>query len=238
MVPKIALLSFCMAAACTTLSARPPHHRSPLPPVAFNDFRKTPRLGPPVGRVVLVHGFMETGSSWRHLERRLRKAGYECIVPRLKPKDGRGGLERLAKGLKTDIDNAFGPDTPITLIGFSMGGLVSRYYLQSLGGASRCQKLFTISSPHQGTQTAFLYPSKGAVQMRPGSRFLKNLAATEENLGKIPVVSYRTPLDLMILPAANSIWSRAENVKFTVLAHPMMLTSRSVINDLEQRIRE
>lgn len=238
MSPHTAILSAIFIASSATVSAQPPHHRGPLLPVTYTGSPEKPRTGPPAGRIVLVHGFMETGSSWRTIEKRLTKKGYECIVPRLKPKDGRGGLERIAAGLKSDIDAAFGPDEPITIISFSMGGLVSRYYLQKLGGATRCEKLFTISSPHKGTHTAFLYPTKGAEQMRPGSRFLTELDANDATLGDMPVVSYRTPLDLMILPADSSQWKRAKNLEFTVLAHPMMLTSRRLIKDLERRLRE
>lgn len=37
------------------------------------------------------------------------------------------------------------------LIGHSMGGLVSRYYIENLGGAARVEKLITICTPHYGS---------------------------------------------------------------------------------------
>lgn len=192
----------------------------------------------PAGRVVLVHGFMETGSSFYFMKRRLEKLGYECLVPKLRHSDGRGGLEALAEGLKQDIDAAYGPKEQIQVVGFSMGGLVSRYYLQNLGGAARCSKFFTISSPHHGTHAAWLYPSKGVAQMRPGSDFLAQLASTESRLGTMPVVSCRTPLDLIILPTSSSVWNRAENLEYTVLFHPLMVSSGSVISDLAERLAQ
>jgi triacylglycerol lipase len=192
----------------------------------------------PVGRVVLVHGFMENGSSFYFMQRRLEKLGYQCLVPKLRNNDGRGGLEHLAEGLKQDIDAAYGPTQPIHVIGFSMGGLVSRYYLQNLGGAARCSKFFTISSPHHGTHAAWLYPSKGVAQMRPGSDFLAQLASTESRLGAMPVVSCRTPLDLVILPTNSSVWHRAENLEYTVLFHPLMVSSGAVISDLTKRLAQ
>lgn len=192
----------------------------------------------PRARVVLVHGFFENGGDFKRLKRRLEKQGVLCTVPRLRPSDGRGGLERLAEILKQDIDSAFGPDQPFSIVAFSMGGLVSRYYLQNLGGAARCEKLFTVSTPHHGTRTARLYPSKGAKQMRRGSRFLADLKKSESNLGKIPVVSYRTPMDLIILPTSSSIWDRAVNLKYHIALHPMMLSSQSVLTDLERRLLE
>ena len=190
----------------------------------------------PTGRLVLVHGFLETGTAFSTLKRRLEKQGFECLVPKLRPCDGRGGLEALAEGLKRDIDAAYGPNQPISIIAFSMGGVVSRHYLQNLGGAARCEELFTISSPHHGTHAAWLYPTKGAEQMRPGSEFLANLEKTESKLGEMPVVSYRTPMDLIILPPASSVWERAQNLEYPVLLHPLMLSSKPVLTDLEQRL--
>ena len=199
---------------------------------------KPAKIQNPLGRVVLVHGFLENGFAFNTLRKRLERQGYECLVPRLTPSDGRGGLEALAEGLKRDIDSAFGPNEPIRVVGFSMGGVVSRYYLQKLGGAVRCEKFFTISSPHNGTHAAWFYPSKGVQQMRPGSEFLTDLDETAHTLGKMPVVSYRTPLDLIILPASSSIWERAENFDFPVLLHPLMLSSPRVLADLEKRLRD
>ena len=197
-----------------------------------------PTVSPPpqVQRVVLVHGFLETGSTFKTLKKRLEKLGVECYVPKLDPSDGRGGLEKLAAGLKQDIDAKFGPTQPISIVSFSMGGLVSRQYLQNLGGAKRCRNFITISSPHHGTKAAWLYPSMGAEEMRPGSQFLANLESTQNRLGKIPVTSYRTPMDLIILPPTNSIWDRAENLEFPVLMHPLMLTSGAVLSDIERRL--
>ena len=203
-------------------------------PLRFRGTYQTPEN--PIRRVVLVHGFLENGRTFRMLRKRLEQQGVECLVPKLRPNDGRGGLESLAALLKQDIETAYGEQQPISIIAFSMGGLVSRYYLQNLGGASRCDKLFTISSPHHGTLAAWIYPTKGAEEMRPGSQFLAHLAETEFRLGTMPVVSYRTPLDLVILPAASSVWDRAENLKYPVLLHPLMLSSNAVLADVEHRL--
>jgi triacylglycerol lipase len=205
---------------------------------AFQIPTRYPALSPFTGRVVLVHGFLETGGNFNTLRMRLQKQGYECLVPRLRPSDGRGGLEGLAEGLKRDIDGAFGPEEPVAIIAFSMGGLVSRHYLQQLGGASRCVQLITVSSPHHGTRAAWCYPTKGAEQMRPGSAFLAKLAESDAILGEMPVTSYHTPMDLIILPPASSVWSRAENLSFPVLLHPLMLSSGSVLRDIESRLAE
>ncbi|NJM37546.1 MAG: alpha/beta fold hydrolase [Akkermansiaceae bacterium] len=191
---------------------------------------------PPTPRVVLVHGFLETGSNFNTLKKRLEKRGFECYAPKLLHNDGRGGLENLAIHLKRDIDQKFGDKEPISIVAFSMGGLVSRYYLQNLGGAKRCKNFITVASPHNGTKAAWLYPSKGVKQMRSGSEFLANLDLTESQLSDIPVTSYRTRWDLIILPSTSSIWSRAENLEHPSLLHPLLLHSNHVLKDVEKRL--
>jgi triacylglycerol lipase len=191
---------------------------------------------PATQRVVLVHGFMETGSTFKMLRQRLEKRNVKVLVAKLKHNDGRGGLENLAAHLKQDIDKEFGPEAPISIVAFSMGGLVSREYLQNQGGAERCENLITVSSPHNGTKAAFCFATQGVKEMRPGSDFLLNLQKTQDRLGKMPVASYRTPMDLVILPPSSSIWDRAENLEYPVILHPMMLTSSGVLDDIERRL--
>jgi len=221
------------------LAMLPAGAREPRPlRLSANTSTLFPALAPPVGRVVLVHGFLETGGNFNMLRKRLQRRGFECLVPRLRPSDGRGGLESVAEELKRDIDAAFGPEQPISIVAFSMGGLVSRHYLQHLDGAPRCHRLITISSPHHGTQAAWLYPTMGAEQMRPGSEFLAKLYESESKLGDMPVVSYRTPMDLIILPPASSVWKRAENLEFPVPLHPLMLSSGRVLKDIERRLAD
>ncbi len=186
-------------------------------------------------RVVLVHGIFEDGYAFHALKRRLETHGIRCYVPRLVPADARCGLEKLAENLKEDIDREFGGEEPFAMVAFSMGGLVSRYYLQQLGGAERCQAFITVSSPHHGTVVAHFLPNKGARQMRPGSDFLRSLEATEERLRDIPIVSYRTPMDLIILPTTSSVWERAENRCHSVALHPLMLHSKTILDDIERR---
>ena len=191
---------------------------------------------PRYDRVVLVHGIFEDGVSFAPLVTRLENHGIKCHVPQLKPNDARDGIDQLAESLKEGIDKEFGPTERFAMVGFSMGGLVSRYYLQNLGGAQRCDTFITVSSPHHGTKMAYACPGKGARQMRPGSSFLKNLEDTEDRLGEIPVVSYRTPMDLIILPTESSVWKRAENISQPVILHPLMLYSKPVLDDIEKRL--
>ncbi|BCX49543.1 triacylglycerol esterase/lipase EstA [Haloferula helveola] len=191
---------------------------------------------PRMTRAVLVHGIWQgEGRCFGFLRHDLESRGVECLVPSLKPADGRDGLEPMAKQLDTEIRKAFGPDESFVLIAFSMGGLVSRHYLQDLGGAGRCESFITISTPHHGTEMAKFHYGRGAAEMRPGSVFLRDLQLGQSRLGDIPLVSYRTPMDAVIVPSESSVWDRAENVEIPCPLHPLMTASLKLRKDVLRR---
>ncbi|MGK7952650.1 MAG: lecithin--cholesterol acyltransferase [Xenococcaceae cyanobacterium] len=43
------------------------------------------------------------------------------------------------------------PEAKVILIAHSMGGLISRYYLEHLGGGEHCKALFTLGTPYRGS---------------------------------------------------------------------------------------
>jgi triacylglycerol lipase len=122
--------------------------------------------------VVLVHGIFDNGAIFRRLAGVLADAGHRCWVPALEPADGRTGIEDLAAKLHAYIDRHLGSDAELALVGFSMGCIVSRQYLQMRDGVRRTKAFFAISGPHEGTLTAYLYPGQGAKDLRPGSQLL------------------------------------------------------------------
>lgn len=189
-----------------------------------------------VTHAVLVHGIWEKQNEGLvELSKVLEAKGVECITPSLKPADGREGMIKMAQQLKSDINKAFGKNQKFILISYSMGGLISRLYLQDLDGAKRCNHFTTISTPHHGTQMAHLHYGKGAAEMRPNSVFLNDLQMGESRLGKMPIVSYRTPYDAIIVPSESSDWDLADNVVIQCPLHPMMTSSKKLRADLMKR---
>ena len=181
--------------------------------------------------IVLVHGFLSSGKIFCLMKKRFEERGFKCFAPTLKPIDAKYGLDDLAKKLKNEIENYFGNEDKFSLVGFSMGGVICRYYLQELNGLQRVNKFISISAPHHGSYLAYLYPGKGMKQLQPNSDFLKNLNFKESYLQKISLYSFRTPFDLMIIPSTSSIWDIAINKKYFSFIHSYMLFSRKVIKD-------
>ncbi|MCG9698199.1 alpha/beta fold hydrolase [Shewanella sp. Isolate11] len=183
--------------------------------------------------IVLVHGIFNTGRVMSWMRNRFERQGYRCISPTIAPFDGRKGIAYGAQMLKAAIDAELGEDAPVVLIGFSMGGVVARYYLQCLGGDKRTRALFTISSPHNGSYMAYLpYPSQAFRELRPGSTLLNQLNQQQQGLADIPLYSFRTPLDFTIVPSRSSHWSIANNQVFKVPLHLSMIYSRRVVEAL------
>jgi triacylglycerol lipase len=183
-------------------------------------------------RVVLVHGIDDSGSVFGHLESDLRRAGFSVVCVDLQPSDGRAELETSAEQLRKAVDCSLSPGERYSMVAFSMGGLIARHYLQFLGGCDRVDALYTISCPHHGTLCAYLRRGRGVSQIRPGSPFLRALAATQQRLAGISLTSCWTPFDLAIVPARSSFWMLARNKTFPVPLHPWMLKSRQVRRDV------
>ena len=182
--------------------------------------------------IVLVHGFGDSGRRFARLQRRLDAAGHHCHCPTLKPADARYGIADLARKLADYIDAQLPDSTRFAMVGFSMGCLISRTYLQQLGGANRAWAFFAISGPHQGSWLAYGYPGQGCREMRRGSAFLQQLAQSVDALGPLPLFAYRTPFDLMVLPSRSAHWPQAHNKVVPTLLHRGMVSSKVVAEDI------
>jgi triacylglycerol lipase len=176
--------------------------------------------------VLLVHGLTDTSRKMRKIASHLRGLGWEVYTIDLIPNNGDAKLEVLAAQMSDLIDRTFAPDRPIDIIGFSMGGLVSRYYLQRLGGLDRVQRFFSISTPHQGTIAAYFSLRPGCIQMRPDSDFIVDLNRDVDRLNRLQFTSIWTPFDLIILPPISSQLGIGTEIVFPIVAHPLMVFDR------------
>jgi len=187
--------------------------------------------------IVLVHGIYNTSRRFRVMQAEFERKGYRCIAPSLAPNSGSKGLEHLAEQLKAAIDKAIeGNKQKVCLVGFSMGGLVARYYLQELEGYRSTSLFFSIAAPHHGSLWAHCLPILGVRQMRPDSAFIRLLQQGSDRLRKVTCYSYWTPFDLVILPANSSVWEQADNIRVDVLAHPLMVRDARVIADILEKL--
>ena len=80
-------------------------------------------------------------------------------------RDNRVSARKLGRFVETQLPKwrawSGARDAQVILIGHSMGGLVSRYYVEALGGWKHCRALITIGSPHRGALGALDTLSNG-----------------------------------------------------------------------------
>ncbi len=184
--------------------------------------------------VLLVHGIWNSGRQFEVMARALDRSGVKAIERiDLLPNSGAAPLRELAKqvherALRLRSDAAV---ERIDVVGFSMGALVSRYFIQRLGGSSHVRRFVSISGPHRGTLTAFGLSHAGVRDMRPGSPLLRELNDADNVWGPVEVHSLWTPFDLMVVPATSSLLRESRsNQAFPVLLHRHMLTDERVVD--------
>ncbi len=88
-----------------------------------------PRQNP----VLLIHGLYDTTRIFQTLSTYLAQRGWSIYSFNLKPNNGDASLEQLAQQVADYVDKTFSLNERLDLVGLSMGGLVSRYYIQQLG---------------------------------------------------------------------------------------------------------
>lgn len=188
--------------------------------------------------VLLVHGISDTGAVFHKMRPYLQERGWSVYDLDLVPNNGDVGLEELAQQVANHIAATFHPTQALDLIGFSMGGIVSRYYIQRLGGINHVQRFITIASPHHGTWVAYGSLRPGGMQMRPNSPFLNDLNGDVEMLKNLQFTSIWTPYDLMIVPPRSSQMPLGREVIVPALAHPLMLTDIRSLAAVAQALSE
>ena len=197
----------------------------------------TPATPPPARNpVVLVHGIYSSGGDFARLARHLRAEGHEVLALDLKPNNGDAGLEVLARQL-ADFTEARLPGRRFDLVGFSMGGLVSRYYMQRLGGARHVEHFVTLAAPHHGTVMAGINRLPGVLQMRRGSPFIRDLARDQDCLRRVKFTSFYTPLDLVVVPGDSAEMPQARNVRIWALMHPSLILEKRCIKAVAEALR-
>ena len=86
-----------------------------------------------------------------------------------------------------------------TLVGHSMGGLVSTYLAIHSEYKDRIIKIITMASPFHGTKIAHLGFGKCARQMETGSSFIKKLEQEKKKLS-LPIYYLATKQDQIAIP--------------------------------------
>ena len=197
--------------------------------LAFFDAAPAAKPNPELNPVILVHGIHSDSRDMTRMARHFRAGGREVFTPDLTPNGGQATIEVLGSQLADFAGRHVPRGKKFDLVGFSMGGLVCRYYVQRLGGAAHVEHLVTIAAPHHGTVLAWLHPGAGAVEMRCQSDFLRELASDEAKLSRVKFTTFHTPLDLVVMPARSAEMPQARNVRVWASLHPSLILEKRCI---------
>jgi triacylglycerol lipase len=127
---------------------------------------------------VFVHGLFATAGVLRPLRAQI-EAGTGALTSTFTYAPGpcvQSIAERLA-----EIVRGLPEDVRIHLIGHSVGGIVSRWFVQELGGDPRVVQTISIGSPFHGTTKARLFPAPIGRDIMPGSALLARLSTGRLN---------------------------------------------------------
>jgi triacylglycerol lipase len=184
-----------------------------------------------------VPGWLDNIATMGKMAEHLREIGYNALVCSPQPSDGRAQIEELAAQLAAFAAEAVPAGERFHYIGFSMGGLIGRYYLQELGGRERMANLVTIATPHRGTYMAHSLWLPAVRQMRPESDFIYRLNRDLTALAERRFVSIWTPLDLSVVPPSHSELPVGESQRVFGIAHALMPLNRRVWRAVETALR-
>ncbi|HEU5483558.1 MAG TPA: alpha/beta fold hydrolase [Microlunatus sp.] len=183
--------------------------------------------------ILLVHGIVDNHTIFSPLERALRRRGFTDLSSfdyGLLTSDVRSTAQDLAVAVEKLVEES-GADR-VHVIGHSLGGLISRYYVQRMGGHERVHTVVTLGTPHQGTVLA----RAGSVlplirQLRPDSDLIAELNQPAPDCDT-RFIAFHSDLDQLIVPGRNARIVhpdlRVRNVAVRGIGH-MSLTNNSGI---------
>ncbi|MFY1595128.1 alpha/beta fold hydrolase [Micromonospora sp. WMMD737] len=164
--------------------------------------------------VIVVGGLSGIASAYEPLASRLRVDGYRVWVYQL-PNLGLGDIPTSARAFSSFVGQvrASTGAAKVDVVAHSEGGLVSRYFIKSLGGTSSVDRYVSLGTPQYGTYVANIVKFLGlgscagivaCQQMSIGSSFLAGLNAGDDTPGTVRWTAVRTLQDELVRPVDNA----------------------------------
>jgi pimeloyl-ACP methyl ester carboxylesterase len=173
--------------------------------------------------VVLVHGYLSNRAAMFPLAAYLRLRGFDSVLT-FNYRSSQG-VERSARELREFL-RARVRGGRIDLVSHSLGGLVSRVYLQELGGARRVDRCVTLGTPHAGTYNSYWLASRVGRELRPDSPLLTRLRESQASARSVRFTSIVAGADNLVIPRIFA--SHEQVVHVPDLGHVAMLFSPTV----------
>lgn len=213
-------------------------HASPTAsPPGANNWSCKPTAAHPVP-VILVHGtFADMSDSWQALSPLLYDKGYCVFALNYGSYDGSdslgvyatGDIAQSAQQLSSFVNKVLAATgaKKVDLVGHSQGGMMPRYYIKNLGGASKVNTLVGLAPSNHGTTLEGLFtlasefPGGSSVagadcpaceQQEAGSSFITNLNAGGETAPGVKYTVIESDNDEVVTPYTSAFLAAGPNV--------------------------
>ena len=186
--------------------------------------------------VLLVHGLVDNRSIFAVMRRGLRRRGFSDVCSwNYSPLSS--DIARCAADLGARIERVCEQTghERVHVVGHSLGGLISRYLVQRLGGDRRIDSLITLGTPHQGSLLAHVVPTPLIRQLRPGSPVLRELEQPARDV-TTRITAIYSDLDQMVLPTSSGRCDHpdlgARNLLVRGVGHMSLPIHRGVVDEV------
>jgi len=187
----------------------------------------------------LIHGLWNTSSIFSSITSKLDDIGIEYFAPTLNHSYGMTSILDLTNKLNDLILEKYVLEKELDILGFSMGGIIGRYWIQKFKGYKRTRRLISIGSPHKGTLMAQLipkYPFRGIAELNIISKFLRELSNNDFFLDDIECINFFTYFDLMVFPGWWTNLNLGKKISVKVYKHRNLVRNKSVVDKIIDEI--
>jgi triacylglycerol esterase/lipase EstA (alpha/beta hydrolase family) len=224
-------------------------HASPTAsPPGANNWSCKPSAAHPVP-VILVHGtFADMSDSWQALSPLLYNNGYCVFALNYGSYNGSGSVGVYATGdiaasaqqLAAFVNKVLTTTgaQKVDLVGHSQGGMMPRYYIKNLGGASKVDTLVGLAPSNHGTTLEGLFTLAGyfpgasslvgadcpaCEEQEAGSSFITALDAGGETVPSVKYTVIESDNDEVVTPYTSAFLAPARNVTNILLQNQCAL---------------
>jgi len=187
----------------------------------------------------LIHGLWNTSSIFSSITSKLDDIGIEYFAPTLEHSYGMTSIIDLTNILNQLILEKYGLEKELDILGFSMGGIIGRYWIKKFHGYKRTRRFITIGSPHMGTLTSQLvpkYPFRGISEMKINSSLLKDLSNLNYLLRDIDCISFFTYWDLMVFPGWRANLYFGDKIPLQIFKHKNLVRNPAAVEKIIEKL--
>ncbi|GAA2636712.1 esterase/lipase family protein [Paractinoplanes durhamensis] len=143
--------------------------------------------------VILVHGWTGVGSDMATMRDAFTAAGYPAYTVDLPGQNNLVNALVIADTVR-QVRERTGA-AKVSLVGHSMGGLSTRWYLKRLGGVAEVSTYVSMGSPQYGYLPACLLGEQDGGQMCPFNPFMWDLDTGDDTPGDVAYTTIRSTED-------------------------------------------